>query len=48
MITTIDSGDVVFEEELTGEELRAHGTSGHAFPYNVNQQAQAKGLLPDP
>lgn len=42
-------GDVVYEERLTAQEL-----SGNAelevmrFLHNVNQQAQAKGLLPDP
>ena len=42
-------GDVVYEERLTAQEL-----SGNAelqvmrFLHNVNQQTQAKGLLPDP
>ena len=42
-------GDVVYEERLTAQKL-----SGNAelqvmrFLHNVNQQAQAKGLLPDP
>ena len=42
-------GDVVFEEELTGEELSGNTElQVMRFLHNVNQQAQAKGLLPDP
>ena len=42
-------GDVVFEETLTGDDLSGNTElQVMRFLHNVNQQAQTKGLLPDP
>jgi len=42
-------GDVVYEERLTAQELSNNAElQVMRFLHNVNQQAQAKGLLPDP
>ena len=41
-------GDVVYEERLTAQELSNNAElQVMRFLHNVNQQAQAKGLLPD-